>query len=98
MFILKFLAKILVLPIIFALTVILAIYSAVDSVLSFFVGAINIFYIIGIIAALIDEPSFYFVKQALIFFSLETALLAIPQICGACLDKLHTKLLEFVWA
>lgn len=98
MFILKILAKIIVLPIILVLSIVLAIYGTIDKILGLCVGAVNIIYVIGVIAAVINTDSFYYVKQALIFFTLETILFGVPQLCAAGIKKLNYKLLDFVWA
>lgn len=98
MFILRFFAKIMVLPVILILSVALAIYGAADKVICLFVGAINVFYIVGIIAALLNTGEFYYVKQALVFFLLEGILLGIPQLCAEGIKQLNNKLVDFVWA
>lgn len=98
MFILKLLAKIIVLPIILVLSISLAIYGTVDKLVGLLVGAVNAFYVIGVIAAVLNTDSFYYVKQAFIFFAIEAVLLGVPQLCAAGIKKLNYKLLDFVWA
>ena len=98
MCIIKFFAKVLVLPVILVLSVLLFLYGAADKVICLFVGAINVFYIVGVIAALLNTGEFYYVKQALIFFLLEGILLGIPQLCADGIKQINNKLVDFVWA
>ena len=75
MFIIKFfvklVAKIIVLPLILVLGFVLLIYNTVDSIVSFLAGLLNLYVVVGVIAAYLDTGSWDLAKQSLIFFAIE---------------------------
>lgn len=102
MFIIKFfvklVAKIIVLPLILVLGFVLLIYNTVDSIVSFLAGLLNLYVVVGVIAAYLDTGSWDLAKQSLIFFAIETVLLGVPGLCAEGLRCMQTRLMDFVWA
>ena len=97
-FMIKLLAKLFVLPCILLLSAILTIYSAVDSIVVFIVGLVNILVVIGVAAAVISDRNYSFLLQAFVFFGIEEVVLGLPQICAVALKQLKVRLMAFVIA
>lgn len=67
-FMIKLLAKLFVLPCILLISAILKIYSAVDSIVAFIIGLVNILVVIGVAAAVISDHNYSLLLQAVVFF------------------------------
>lgn len=97
-FMIKLLAKLFVLPCILLLSAFLTIYSAVDSIVVFIVGLVNILVVIGVAAAVISDHNYSLLLQAVVFFGIEAVVLGLPQICAVALKQLKVRLMAFVIA
>lgn len=97
MIVLKFVGKVLAFPVVFLLGILLFAYGTAERVICFFVGAINVFYLIGVIAATIMGDTWYYVQQAMLFFLIEGVLLAIPQLCAEGIRHIRERLQDFIW-
>ena len=96
-FMIKLLAKLFVLPCILLLSAFLTIYSAVDSIVAFVVGIINILVVIGVVAA-VANTKYNLLLQAVVFFGIETVVLVLPQMCAVALKQLRVRLIAFMVA
>lgn len=97
MVVLKLMGKLLAFPIVLLLGILLFAYGTAEKVILFFVGAINAFYLIGVIAATIMGDTWYYVQQALIFFLIEGVLIIVPQLCVEWIRLIRKQLQEFIW-
>lgn len=97
-FMIKLLAKLFVLPCILLLSAILTIYSAVDSIVAFIVGLVNILVVIGVVAAVANTKEYNLLLQAVVFFGIETVVLVLPQMCAVALKQLRVRLIAFMVA
>ena len=97
-FMIKLLAKLFVLPCILLLSAILSIYSAVDSIVAFIVGLVNILVVIGVAAAVISDHNYGLLLQAVVFWGVEAVVLVLPQMCAMALKQLKVRLIAFVIA
>ena len=95
---LKLVAKILVLPLILFLNFVLLVYNAVEKIVLFLAGVLNIIMVVGIFCAYFNTGTWDLAKQSLIFFAIESVLLGLPQLCAGAVTCLHDRLLEFMWA
>lgn len=97
-FLLRLVAKVLVLPVILFLGFMLLVYSTVEGVVCFLAGILNVIIVVGVVAAYFNTGSWDLAKQGLIFFAIESVLLGVPQLCAGGVKHLHESLQEFVWA
>lgn len=97
-FLAKLVAKVLVIPLILVLGFILLIYNAIEGIVSFLVGILNVIIVVGVVAAYFNTGSWDLAKQGLIFFAIESVLIGVPQLCAGGVCYLHERLQEFVWA
>ncbi len=96
-FLIKLIAKILVLPVILFLNFVLLVYNTVEGIVGLIAGILNILFVLVAVITYIDEGTLYFVKQALIFIAIESVLLGIPQLCAGMITCLQERLVEFVF-
>ena len=97
-FMIKLLAKLFVLPCISLLSAFLTIYSAVDSIVAFVVGIINILVVIGVVAAVANTKEYNLLLQAFVFFGIQTVVLVLTQMCAVALKQLRVRLIAFMVA
>ena len=97
-FLVKLVAKVLVLPVILLLGFIILTYNTVEGVARFILGILNIIIVVGVIAAYCNTGSLDLVKQGLIFFAIESVVLGVPQLFASGVRNLHERLQMFLWA
>ena len=97
-FLLKLVAKVLVLPVILLLGFIILTYNTVEGVARFILGILNIIIVVGVIAAYCNTGSWDLVKQGLIFLAIESVVLGVPQLFASGVCSLHERLQMFLWA
>ena len=95
-FLLKLVAKVLVLPLILFLNFILLVYNTVEGIVLFLAGVLNIILVVGVICAYLNTGLWDLAKQSLIFFAIESVLLGLPQLCAGMVTYLQERLVEFV--
>lgn len=95
-FLIKLVAKVLVLPLILFLNFILLVYNTVEGIVLFLAGVLNIILVVGVICAYLNTGSWDLAKQSLIFFAIESVLLGLPQLCAGAVTYLQERLVEFV--
>lgn len=97
-FLVKLVAKVLVMLIVFFLGFLLLVYNAVEGLVCFLAGIMNVIIVVGVFAAYFNTGSWDLAKPGLIFFAVESVLLGVPQLCVSGVKHLHESLKEFVWA
>jgi len=97
-FLVKLVAKVLVLPVILLLGFIILTYNTVEGVARFILGILNIIIVVGVIAAYCNTGSWDLVKQGLIFLAIESVVLGVPQLFASGVRSLHERLQMFLWA
>lgn len=97
-FLVKLVAKVLVLPVILFLGFIFLTYNTVEGIARFIMGIMNILIVVGVIAAYCNTGSWDLAKQGLIFFAIESVVLGVPQLCVGGVRSLHERLQAFMWA
>lgn len=97
-FMVKLVAKVFVLPLILVLGFVLLIYNTVDGIVSFLAGLLNLYVVVGVVAAYLDTGSWDLAKQSLIFFAIETVILGVPGLFAEGLRCMQTRLMEFAFA
>lgn len=97
-FLVKLVAKVLVLPVILFLGFIILTYNTVEGIARFLLGILNIIIVVGVIAGYCNTGSWDLVKQGLIFFAIESVVLGVPQLCANGVRSLHERLQMFLWA
>lgn len=98
-FLVKLVAKVLVVPVILFLGFIILTYNTVEGIVRFILGILNIIIVVGVIAAYCDTGSWDLVRQGLIFFAIESVVLGVPKLCACGVRSLHERLQMFllVW-
>lgn len=97
-FLIKLVAKILVLPLILFLNFVLLVYNTVEKIVLFLAGVLNIILVLGVFCAYLNTGTWDLAKQSLIFFAIESVLIGIPQLCGGMVICLQERLVKFVVA
>ncbi len=97
-FLVKLVAKILVLPVILFLNFVLLVYNTVEKIVLFLAGVLNIILVVGVLCAYLNTGTWDLAKQSLIFFAIESVLLGLPQLCGAIMTCLQERLVKFMAA
>ena len=97
-FLIKLVAKILVLPLILFLNFVLLVYNTVEGIVGVLAGILNILFVLVAFYTYVDEGTLYYVKQAIIFIAIESVLLGIPKLCAAFVMCLQERLMEFLVA
>lgn len=97
-FLVKLVAKILVLPLILFLNFVLLVYNTVEKIVLFLAGILNIIIVVGVFCAYLNTGSWDLAKQSLIFFAIESVLIGLPQLCGGMVICLQERLVKFIVA
>lgn len=97
-FLVKLVAKVLVLPMILFLGFIILSYNTVEGIARFILGILNIIIVVGVIAAYCNTGSWDLVKQGLIFLAIESVVLGVPQLFASGVRSLYERLQMFLWA
>ena len=74
-FLLRLVAKVLVLPVILFLGFMLLVYSTVEGVVCFLAGILNVIIVVGVVAAYFNTGSWDLAKQGHIFLQLKVCCL-----------------------
>ena len=97
-FLVKLVAKIMVLPLYLFLNFVLLVYNAVEKIVLFLAGVLNIIMVVGVFCAYFNTGTWDLAKQSLIFFAIESVLLGLPQLCGVIVTCLQERLVKFMVA
>lgn len=97
-FLVKLVAKILVLPLIVFLNFVLLVYNTMEGIVGVLAGILNILFVLVAFFTYMDEGTLFYAKQAIVFIAIESMLLGIPQLCAGLVMCLQERLMEFLVA